>query len=285
MNDWKKNGINDGDIPCIMGLDPKRTLRDLWIEKKTGVSKNSNGYMKNKIADGKEKAAIIYDMMGEFEPTKVMCDDPDFKFCKAYIDGFNNNERKIICYRMSGKDNHELALKNDIVEPQYFARIQYQLWITGAHSCDYVSFYEGEIKVINVLPRHDTIHRIMQEVWAFYNELINDKMPAIDKKDALEIDDPDFINKITEYKKHIEIINKLKASIAEKMDISQSEISKLESEFKKMSNHPVMVYENFKIQTIDKKGTIDWKKAANMSESDAEKYRKKNSVSYKITLK
>ena len=280
MIDWKKIGINDGDIACMMGLDPRRTLYDLWIEKMTGVSKNSNGYMKNKIADGKEKAAIIFDMLEEYKPFKTTMAIPEFNFCKAFIDGYNEELNEIVCYRMSGKENHALA-KMDTVEKQYEMKIQYLLWITGANKCKYVSYYDSEIYVITVLPQAVIINKIREKIIEFNNSIVNNIAPPLSVKDSMEITDNDFIERIKKYKKNIlEIKN-----IQKTMEPFLTKIADAEKDFKNRMNHPIMTFENFKIQRIDKKGTIDWKKAAKMSEDEAEKYRKKNSISYKITVK
>lgn len=175
----RQNFIGASDAPTILGLNPYKTIHELW-EEKLGLrsAPTTNAAMQR----GKDLEPVALEefcatLAMEFEPCIVF--HPTIPFMMCSLDGRTLDQEYIVEIKCPGKADHQLALSGK-VPPKYFPQLQHQLAVTGLKFAYYYSF-DGEKGVIVKVNRDDDyIENLIEkerEFWECVETLTAPKCP------------------------------------------------------------------------------------------------------------
>lgn len=276
--EWRQKGIGGSDAPIILGISPWKTPYELW-EEKTGAIKpdqDENNFITEKGHRLEPKARALYEIHADgqdFPPALVERQDKPHH--RASLDGRNADLKRTLEIKFVGAgEKWEMAL-NDDVPDYYMAQMQWQLYVTGDESVDYIAYNEKEnaIKVINVKPDVKFIAKMVKAVDKFWEKVEQNKEPKLSDRDYKRVS-----------------AKEMKVAIDKFVDI-KTQIKNLETQLKEQEeiikehprwNHRRMAHGNVKLLIKTRKGSVDYKKivADHLPDFDTKEY-VKPSTTYK----
>jgi putative phage-type endonuclease len=191
----RSRGIGGSEVASILGLSPYRTAHVLWLEKSGRVQPEDISGLPHVLRGvlGEETCRMMIEQerLRAYRPKTWQGDKPHY-LCSD--DGFNPDEEEILEIKAMGKDNHEAASRG-IVPPHYLCQCIWNLFVSKAKRCWFVSFRpeDGSKHEIEVLPDPVEAERIAAAVDHFW--LVNvqgDVPPPLTINDAIEIALPEF---------------------------------------------------------------------------------------------
>ncbi len=267
---WRRLGIGGSDAPIILGLSPWKTAYQLW-EEKTGlvVNEDDNNYITQKGHRLEPRARALYEIETGISIPPKLVERSDRPEHRASMDGLSEDGKKAGEIKFVGAgEKWQMAIDGKIPD-YYYAQMQWQLFVTGAETNDYIAYNDDENKIIiiTVDPDIEFIKDMVKKVDAFWKLVQDKKEPKLSDKDYKKVSSKEMkvaIDKYAEIKKEI-------SSLTEDLN-EQKEI---------ITNHPRlnhrrMEHGGIKIITKNKAGSIDYKKimAEHLPDLDLEQYRK-----------
>lgn len=279
--EWRRAGFGGSDIPIIMGLSPWSTRIQLWKEKtgKEIPDQNKYNFITDKGHRLEPKARAHYEIQTGIDAPPALVQRKDNEKFKASLDGFNPELKKNVEIKFVGQGEKWKMAINEEIPPYYFDQMQWQLYVSGAETCDYVAYNEkdDEIKIITVSPDVERIKEIVKEVKAFDKLVQTKKEPEPMAKDFIKIKDKELRKKIKRFK-----------TLKTRMKKYESEMKDLEKEIKESEHLSDSRYEyvGVKIYTKSRKGSIDYKKVCSekLKDIDLSGYKKPDTTYKEIRL-
>jgi putative phage-type endonuclease len=172
----RKKGIGSSDIATIMGQNPYKTARELWLEKTGAVEPPdlSNNYA---IKRGQALEPVARNLFNEtvqkdFQP--VTFSHKEYLHFKASADGYCFDSNEILEIKSCGKNNHIKIVDTNAVLPYYMPQVQWLLMLSEATKCYFIAYnpdFPHPMHIIEVLPDQDMFeamsffaHRFWQAV-------------------------------------------------------------------------------------------------------------------------
>lgn len=187
-SDWlaaRKMGIGSSDIATIMGQNPYKTARELWLEKTGQVEPPdlSNNYA---IKRGQALEPVARNLFNEtvkkdFQP--VTFSHKEHLHFKASADGYEFSTNEIVEFKCMGKNNHIKVVETNKVLPYYMPQVQWLLMLSEATKAYFVAYnpdFPHPMHVIDVEPDLDMFEAMSFFAHRFWN--------AVQTKTELEWD-------------------------------------------------------------------------------------------------
>jgi len=151
----------------------------LVCERLTGKPQES-GYTNAAMERGKElepHARAAYEAHTGYlvlESGFLTLDDPAYVGCS--VDGVIVGLPKILEIKCPGAKNHLKWLHAGTVPSEYLPQIMHNLWVTGAESCDFVSYHPDfpphlRLQIVSVVAIPEQIAQYAAQVRAFLDEI------------------------------------------------------------------------------------------------------------------
>jgi putative phage-type endonuclease len=199
---WRNDGWGGSEIGSLMGVNPYRdgsptdaVRGKIAAREGTEVRRNENPNMRRGKAKEPEARAMYERLMGwEAKPLCVLHDEHDFVRCS--LDGIRPDDDLILEIKCPGGRNHEkflqcAAVPEPLIRQQLFAhcfdyyryQVLYQLLITGASRCHFVSYCPGEFSghdqfaLIELFPEPFEQERVLERVAAFWGFVERRELP------------------------------------------------------------------------------------------------------------
>lgn len=271
---WRKEGIGSSDVPIILGLSKFKTPYQLWEEKtSTEIKEQAPNYIQQKGHDLEPKVRAMFELKCGESMKPALVQSSEYPWARASLDGFSECKTKICEIKFTGKDDHVLALSG-VVPPQYVPQVQWQLLISGAMTCFYLSFDGKTLHTVGVNPDLDYQKKILGSAAVFYQNMV-DKTPV-------PFSDRDY--KPLKFRGASALANKYKRLLL-KAEALETEIENAKAkllEQAKGAGSPRCQIDSLKIVNITRVGNVDYKKIPELAGVDLEKYRGKSSNYWKI---
>lgn len=271
--EFRMSHIGASDISCIMGTNPWKSAKILWMEK-TGRKEQrepTTAMLYGKMNEDLARDKYIKET-NNFVIPSVMTSD-EWEVAIASLDGISNDGKTIceIKCPLSSK-LYDMASKGEI--PAYYMdQMQWQLYVSKAESCDFFVFVDGSnFKLINVKNDYERQKKMLEQAKLFWEHVTSDNLFACNSDDFDYIDDEDDNTLAMQYK----LWKQFEDDAKEKMEEIKL-ILKTRHENKKCYFPKAGV----KLNWIERKGTINWKKIQekwNISSEDVELNRNSSSV-------
>ncbi len=167
--------IGSSDVAKILLCDPfEGPSQDfqLYLEKsgKKKAGKSATEHTKHG-KDNEDTARMMYaaETGNVVLPCVVECDEPEHEYLACSLDGASHDLELIVeikCPIEAGTFRHA---KEGQIEPNYYAQMQHQLFVTRAKRCDYYCWFRGEGVLIPVAPDEgywlETMLPAVREFW------------------------------------------------------------------------------------------------------------------------
>lgn len=269
--EFRRRKIGASDSPIIIGVSPWKTPLQLW-EEKLGLRQGVETIAMRRGSDLEHTARCFYqDLMGYEIKPKVMI-HPDFDWMMASLDGMSVDGKNVVEIKCPGKKTHEMA-ECGIVPDHYMPQLQHQMSVAGVDKMEYVSFFEGDLRIIPVNRNDAMIKEIIQKDHRFWECLNSFSMPEETNRDFTVITDEQFDTLAEELKQII---------------ISRKNLEDREEYLKKclidVSGGKSCKNNILRLRKVYKKGIIDYKSIPDLKSVDLETYRKPSTEYFKFDM-
>lgn len=188
--EFRKSKIGASEIPIILGISPYSTPLKLW-KRKLGFEgeQKMNSAMKfghENESRVRERMQIKYGL--RIDPAMYVHDE--IEWASASLDGIDENN---VIYEIKSccSEDHECA-RSGKVPKKYYPQVTWQMFVTGADHCRYVSSRNDEDIVVDVLFDEQFAIECLEKASEFYECMISYSAPALTDKDHLIIEDSEF---------------------------------------------------------------------------------------------
>ena len=136
---WRKKGLGASDAPIVMNDSPWTSRFMLWAMK-TDLLQAPEPEIYSAVAmrrghDLEPIARAAYMKQTGILMTPITGIHDEHEFIRASLDGFNEDESKILEIKCPSKADHAQAKKGK-TPSKYHAQLQHQYLVTGAKSLD-----------------------------------------------------------------------------------------------------------------------------------------------------
>lgn len=266
--EMRKSKIGASDAPIIMGVSPWKTAYELW-EEKTGRKESpimtpwmKRGHDLEPIARSNFEKLIDEDVF----PDVIFHEEHDFLM--ASLDGISMDGKTLVEIKCPGKEAHSIAMAGNIPE-HYMPQLQHQLMITGLDKMYYYSFDGNDGIPIVVNRDDDYIKELLAKELEFWEHMQNDTAPKKPEPKYVSRDDEEWINLSSRLKELQPLVKEYEQCKKDLIALSEG----INSE-----GHGV------RVSSYSRSGSIDYAKIPELKDVDLEAYRKKPSISSRITL-
>lgn len=179
---FRTNKIGASDSAIICGISPWKGVHELWLEK-TGRAKSE--YKTNFAIERGNRLEPVVRAMSEtfldldFPPETLV--SPERAFLMASLDGWNKDSLSVLEIKVGNREDH---LK-DVVPIKYFPQIQQQMYVFGAETAYYSSYYVakgtdelcGNLKILKVKRCEEWLEKYLVVADKFYECMQNGTPP------------------------------------------------------------------------------------------------------------
>lgn len=183
---WRKGGIGASEVPIIMGESEYATPRQLWAEKTGRVQPKETNYAMLRGQEHEARIRAMYELWYDKSMPPALFQHPRHTYMRASLDGWNEEDRRILEIKYPGADTHAIARDEKRVPPKYYGQVQAQLLVADAKCCDYVSYDGEKIAVVTVLPDLEYVNRMIMKCWEFWQYVQHDTPPPMTDRDYHE---------------------------------------------------------------------------------------------------
>ncbi len=187
----RKKVIGGSDVPIILGISPYKTRYRLWQEKLDLVEPEEKSFIHAKGHLLEDKARTIYELLNDIDipPKVVRKDDPKFPWAQVSLDGLSLETRNAVEIKYVGESAFDEVLLRGVIPDHHHAQLQYQMFVTGFNSIDYVAYSEkrNNIAVKKVEADKEFIAKMVASCEEFWWELKNEIPPRLVEKDFRKV--------------------------------------------------------------------------------------------------
>lgn len=271
--EWRKGIITATDAASIMGENPWCSAYKCW-QRKLGLipEEKENHFMRR----GKEDEPIAREMFMQETGIEVFpaCIQSEYNdVMGASLDGLSIDHKCIVEIKSQSFDK----IINGVPKHHYH-QIQHQLLCTDGivEKCFYVSYWGGNIKILEVVVNPFWINEYLKKMNEFFNNILYKTPPAMVKGDYEANTDIDFSIVSTEYR---EIDRQIKELTIKKERLKEALIDL--SHGKNIEGYGVKIFKKIS------KGRIDYAEAIevlNIRDDQLEPFRKPDSESWCVLV-
>jgi len=171
---WRKQRVTATSCSTIMGLNPWKTLGELWDDMMGISAPISNDAMRR----GQELEPIARELFIKetgihVEP--VCCEHDDDWWMAASLDGISQDHKTVCEIKCPTKMKTHLEAIEGEIPRYYYAQCQHQLFVTGADIVFYTSYHpdhEKSLVIKEIFPDLQFIETLRIKSKIFYHEYI-----------------------------------------------------------------------------------------------------------------
>ena len=270
---WRKSFLMASESASILGISPYVSTFKCW-QRKLGLVKEQETNWAMERGNALEETALdaFCEEFGmDMHPACV--ESSEYNFLAASLDGISPCGKFLLEIKCNGKKIHNLALNGEI--PKYYvSQMQHQLLVTGAEKCYYYSFDGEEGVCIEVLPDADFVKDYLPKARDFWKSVIFFEAPSLSQEDYKDMSGSLSFSDYADQYKDCDI--QLKA-LENKKDYIRKKLIELCGDDNCSGN-------GIKVSKSTVKGRVDYESISELKGVDLDKYRKSESLIWKITV-
>jgi putative phage-type endonuclease len=273
--DLRKKCITATDIAIIMGISEYKTPYQLWQEKLNLKDSESETEAMRRGRDLEPKALEAYSSYRSYiDVTPIVATHSLYEWAMASIDGYSQAHNRICEIKCMGKKNHDEAMTG-IVKPLYMYQMQWQMFVMDLQECDYFVFSEESYEIFRISRDQELIDKMIVEAEEFLRKIETLTPPEMTDRDYVDrSNDPYFDSLMEDYMDSANRENLHKAEKERYRDLLIEYTS---------DKNTIGSFGKFTKSVM--KGRISYSDIPELKNVDLEKYRGKDIVSYRITIK
>jgi len=263
---FRKNKISATDCAAILGVSPWKTPLQLYNEKISDDAPMQPNERMQRGIDLEPIARNLFEIKtGIAMIPRVVVKD----WAMASLDGMSS-DGQILEIKCSGEKDHAIALTGKVPD-HYYPQLQHQMYVCDVEKMYYFSFDGFDGVIVEVKKDNEYIQKMIVEEKKFYDCLQNRTPP---ESDYVERNDYEWIDTAYRWK---EVTKQIKALEKEEQMLRDSLI--------RLGGESNCRGAGISLCQIHRQGNIDYKQIAELNGVDLEKYRKPDSISWRITEK
>lgn len=216
---WRRNGIGASDISVIMGSTPYNTPLKLW-ELKCGFRQEEplNAAMKHGIAH-EDVARQWLNSHLQLNLQPVCVEDPEKSHYRASLDGFDFEHQVLVEIKCPISENVLDAAKSTQSVPQYWVdQMQWQIMLSEPKRAMLAmwDFRTNSCITLDMFGHGQRIKKMREKADDFWHCVQIGKAPEPGPTDYIELDDPQLMEYLEEYR---DLAEKMKGLDARKKEL------------------------------------------------------------------
>jgi len=270
-HNFRKNHIGASEAPYIMGISPYVTPYQLWCRKlgfmpdAEMTSAMQRGHDLEPIA-----LAAFEKEMGLFM-TPVVLISRTVDWMSASLDGLDLDGKIAVEIKCPNRETHQIAL-NGKVPDKYIYQLQHQMMVLNVDLMYYFSF-DGQKGVALEVTRDDSLcEALFLHEQRFWSSIQNFEPPELNERDYIQKTDADWAA-LANRRKHV------RTTIKE----LEKEQESIDDALIHLANQQNSQGAGIRVQTVPRKGLVDYTKIPELIGVDLEQYRKPSSKTIRIT--
>lgn len=268
--EYRKDKIGASDVPYILGLSPYGTAFEWW-QKKCGFVKQLYTSAMKAGHDIENTLRIDASLKYETIFTNPVFQHPEYSWACASLDGFCPKKNLLLEIKLTNRARYE-EVSFGVCPDDWYAQIQWQLWVTSFPSCILVVHNAGRTSFLKVHADSRYIEELLTQIMDMHHCVITMTPPEKSEKDYRYIEDDRFSD-----------LSANRKVIKERMDKDAAILKMIEDEMKEIAGGSNCMGDIYRMTWTERKGAIDWNRFAKekgFSAQEIESYRKEPSSYY-----
>ena len=266
----RKHFLGASDAAAVMGVSPWTTQYQLWQDKlDLSLPKDDNYYMQR----GRDLEPVARDAYIALTGNQVYSRQvfhPTIRYMMANMDGITDDNSIAVEIKCPGETDHLLA-KEGLVPEKYLPQLQHQLAVIGLNEIHYFSYRDDDTALIIVKRDDKYIKKLLIEERKFWECVENLTPPPLSDRDYDFRVDDDWESIATLW---------LEANRA--LEDAKNNEAVIRDKLIALSNSKNSIGAGVRLQSITRKGAVDYVKVSKIYDIDVELYRKKDIESWRL---
>lgn len=267
----RAKGIGGSEIAAILGISPYTTAYQLWLDKTGKTARKDISHLphvqRGILGEEVCRSLLEREHLKSYKPKTWQGLKP---WHRCSDDGWNIDTNTILEIKCMGQLNHEMV-KSGIIPDYYACQCQWNLFVTKAEKCLFISFRPEDetMHIVEVLPNPEEQKKIEEAVDFFWQvNVLQDVPPALTDKDYVKVADKILEEKLKAY----QVLQK-------EIALLKGDLERIKSEIKPyVENHPaISTPSGARISLSSRAGGIDYAKYCrdkSVTEEELKAYRK-----------
>jgi putative phage-type endonuclease len=261
---WRRAGIGSSEAPVLMNDSPWKTIDELLLEKQ-GLGKPFEGNFATERGKALEPIARrIYEEIVGHKFKDEIAEHPEHKILRASYDGINHELKRVLEIKAPGIKDHQEAASGSVPQ-KYKAQLQWLLMVSGYEDLDYMSYHPDGHVILNIKADKEYQAKMIEKALEFW-KLVQagvkppEPMKPTEALESLMRDYASLSKAIDDLEtSREEVKEKLKLAVPDKCDMT-----------------------GYRVQWIERKGSVDYSKVPQLIGVDLEPFRKESSKVFDI---
>lgn len=274
-HEFRRGKISASKVPIILGFSPYASPLMLYEEEMGLREPQATSAHMQRGLDVEDQVRDWFFKTYGIEVFPCVIQSISNPLFIASLDGINSINTCIVEIKNNNKEYHEMAKSGKLPE-HHRAQVNFQMFVAGFHDCWYISFNQGDYALVVVKRDQDYIDDMIPKLIDFKRRLDEFDPPAPTDKDYEDLSN-DYV------------LRDLTAQYEDDMRSAKALTERAE-------RHKKMIIErigeknakgvNWKVTKYVTKGRLDYDTILDhfKIDPDLEQFRKKGSVSYRITV-
>lgn len=271
--DWlalRRKCIGASDMPIIMGISPFTTRYQLWKDK-LGIEEIQINQNMQYGKDNEENARNSFCIEHNIDVAPKVCLHEN-GWALASLDGLNVDGNLACELKCAGPVAHKLASQGKIPD-YYIPQLQWQMYVTGLNKIYYYSWSHFTSYTIVEFRNDDYIGDLVREAERFLKLIREEDPPELCDKDYTERDDPQWIEKASEW-----------FSVHSRIKMLETKEEQLRKDLINLAGEVNTMGGGIKLRKIPRKGNVEYKTIPELNGIDLDKYRKPTTITWRIGI-
>lgn len=269
--EFRRRHVGSSDAPVIMGVSPYSTPYQLWA-RKLGLMEEQE--INSAMQRGKDLESVALakfeDEMGLFMAPMVVVSE-EHPWMMASLDGLSFDRKIAVEIKCPNRETHQMAL-NGQVPDKYIYQLQHQMLVLNLDFMYYFSF-DGQNGVTLRVEKDPTLcNSLFSMEQKFWLSILNKEPPELCERDYIQKTDENWLTLANRWKQ-----------IRDRTKELEQEEERVKSALIYLADQQNAQGGGIRVQTVSRKGVVDYSKVPELKGVDLEQYRKPITQTFRIT--
>lgn len=270
--EFRRSKIGGSDAAPILGISPWKTAYELWIEKVTGQSQETNPAMQ-RGHDLEPIAREEFEKMTGISVMPKVVVNPKLDWQMASLDGISFEGDIIVEIKCANAKVHAMA-KDKKIDDHYYSQIQHQLSVCGLNEALFFSFNGKEGVVMQVKREQGYIDNLVEKEEEFWKRLVSQEAPPLSDKDYKDMTEDELWRATA----------KQWLNIKDEIESYEKIEEKLRAQLIALADQRNAIGSGIRLTKSLTKGAVDYDSIPELKDIDKEQYRKKPFTKWTLRL-
>lgn len=269
--EWRRCHIGASDVAKIMGLSEYATPYQVWLSKMGLDTPVAQTWAQAEGHRREEAARLAFEQLTGHVVFPDTVEHATVPYLCASLDGISIDRSVAVELKWNGAERHAMA-KSGTVPPDHMIQVQAQLEVTGLQSMYYFSMGQLDNCCIFVSRDDSMIGEILKSCATFWDCVTSGNPPMFTDKDVCEREDKKWTEVASEY-----------VFTQNQITLAEEKLAGLKQRLLDLAKDTNCVGGGVKLTRSIRTGSVDYSAIPELKNVDLQLYRKKPTVSWRIT--